>query len=91
VASISGFKYYLLILDDFSHYSWTFPLRLKSDTFSTITHFSLMFLHSLGARLRVFSATMVENSTTPPLARSFSTMVSTFACLVLTPHHRTVK
>jgi hypothetical protein len=35
--SISGSKYYLIILDDFLHYSWTFPLRLKSDTFSTIT------------------------------------------------------
>jgi hypothetical protein len=27
VISISGYKYYLLILDDFSHYLWTFPLR----------------------------------------------------------------
>jgi hypothetical protein len=26
--SVSRFKYYLVILDDFSHYSWTFPLRL---------------------------------------------------------------
>jgi hypothetical protein len=39
VPSVSGYKYYLLILDDFSHYIWTFPLRLKSDTFSTMTHF----------------------------------------------------
>ena len=33
IPSISGFKYYLVILDDCSHYLWTFPLRLKSDTF----------------------------------------------------------
>ena len=39
VLSISGFKYYLVILDDYSHYLWTFPLRLKSDTFATLTHF----------------------------------------------------
>lgn len=39
VVSISGYKYYLILLDDCSHYSWTFPLRLKSDTFSTISHF----------------------------------------------------
>jgi hypothetical protein len=32
VVSASGFKYYLVILDDCSHYLWTFPLRLKSDT-----------------------------------------------------------
>jgi hypothetical protein len=39
VISISGYKYYLLILDDFSHYLWTFPLRQKSNTFPTLSHF----------------------------------------------------
>jgi transposase InsO family protein len=36
---VSGHKYYLVILDDCSHYIWTFPLRLKSDTFATLSHF----------------------------------------------------
>jgi histone deacetylase 1/2 len=39
VLNISGYKYYLVIIDDFSHYSWTFPLRAKSDTFPTLLHF----------------------------------------------------
>ncbi|WVZ83833.1 hypothetical protein U9M48_030931 [Paspalum notatum var. saurae] len=39
VLSISSYKYYLVVLDDFSHYYWTFPLRTKSDAFSTILHF----------------------------------------------------
>jgi hypothetical protein len=39
VVSALGSKYYLIILDDFMHYSWTFPLRLKYDTFLTITQF----------------------------------------------------
>jgi hypothetical protein len=39
ILSLSGYKYYLVILDDFSHFLWTFPLRLKSDTFATLTHF----------------------------------------------------
>ena len=39
VMSISGYKYYLVVLDDFSHYSWTFPLRAKSDAFPTLLHF----------------------------------------------------
>jgi hypothetical protein len=39
VLSLSGYKYYLVILDDYSHFLWTFPLRLKSDTFLTLTHF----------------------------------------------------
>jgi hypothetical protein len=36
---LAGYKYYLLILDNFSHFFWTFPLRLKFDTFPTLTHF----------------------------------------------------
>ncbi|EEC82022.1 hypothetical protein OsI_25984 [Oryza sativa Indica Group] len=39
VSSVSGYKYYLVILDDCSHFVWTFPLRLKSDTFRTLTNF----------------------------------------------------
>jgi hypothetical protein len=39
VINLSGYKYYLIILDYFSHFLWTFPLRLKSDTLSTLTHF----------------------------------------------------
>jgi hypothetical protein len=39
VLCLSGYKYYLVILDDFSHFLWTFPLRLKSDTFTTLKHF----------------------------------------------------
>jgi hypothetical protein len=30
---MSGYKYYLVVVDDFSHYSWTFPLRAKSEAF----------------------------------------------------------
>jgi len=39
VPSISRYKYYLVVLDDFSHYSWTFPLRAKSEAFSMLSHF----------------------------------------------------
>jgi hypothetical protein len=37
--SVSCYKYYLVILDDCTHYLWTFPLCLKSDTFSTLAGF----------------------------------------------------
>jgi hypothetical protein len=51
VISISGYKYYLLILDDFSHYLWTSPLRQKSDTYPTLSHFfawvSTQFGHTI--------------------------------------------
>jgi hypothetical protein len=39
VVSVSGSKYYLVILDDFTHYLWTFLLKLKSDIFTTLSNF----------------------------------------------------
>jgi hypothetical protein len=39
ITNVSGYKYYLVILDDFTHFLWTLPLRLKSDVFSTLSHF----------------------------------------------------
>jgi hypothetical protein len=36
---VSGSKYYLVILNDFTYYLWTFPLKLKSDTFTTLSNF----------------------------------------------------
>ena len=52
VVSISGYKYYLVILDDCTHYLWTFPLRLKSDTFSTLAHFIAHASTQFGARVK---------------------------------------
>jgi hypothetical protein len=39
VVCVSGSKYYLVILDDYTHYLWTFLFKLKSDTFTTLSHF----------------------------------------------------
>ena len=39
VISISRYKYYLVVVDDYSHYSWTFPLRAKFDAFLALVHF----------------------------------------------------
>jgi transposase InsO family protein len=39
IPSFTGFKYYLIVLNDFSHYVWTFPLRHKSDVNATIQNF----------------------------------------------------
>jgi hypothetical protein len=39
VKSVSSYKYFLFILDDFTHYLWTFPLRQKSEVFSMLSNF----------------------------------------------------
>jgi transposase InsO family protein len=39
VTSTSGFKYYWVLLDNFTHFCWTFPHRHKSDVFTTLVNF----------------------------------------------------
>jgi histone deacetylase 1/2 len=39
IPSLSGCKYYLTVVDDYSHFIWTFPLRLKSDVHNTLLYF----------------------------------------------------
>ncbi|KAE8815986.1 Retrotransposon protein [Hordeum vulgare] len=39
VLSVSGYQYYLVILDDFTHYVWTFPIRHKSEVHRLLTAF----------------------------------------------------
>jgi len=39
ITSNSGFQFYLVVLDDYSHYVWTFPLRHKSDVLPTLISF----------------------------------------------------
>jgi hypothetical protein len=45
VVSISGYKYYLLIIDDHSYFMSTFPLRVKYDTFFILSIFFCLCLH----------------------------------------------
>jgi histone deacetylase 1/2 len=62
-----GFKYYLIIIDDCSHFIWTFPLRLKSETFSTLSNF---FAYVLTQFNRTIKAVQCDNG------REFDTVVS---------------
>ncbi|GJX50039.1 retrovirus-related pol polyprotein from transposon TNT 1-94 [Tanacetum coccineum] len=39
IASSSGFKYYVLFLDHYSHYLWIYPLRTRSEVFQKFLHF----------------------------------------------------
>lgn len=39
VLSISGFQYYLVLIDYFSHFYWAFPLHKKSEAFEHIATF----------------------------------------------------
>jgi hypothetical protein len=53
ILSVSGFKYYLVVLDGCSHYLWTFPLQLKSDAFPTLTQFFAYVKTQFGVTIKV--------------------------------------
>jgi hypothetical protein len=91
VPSVSGFKYYLVILDDSSHHLWTFPLRLKFDTYTTLAYFLALSPPSLAPLLRVRNVTTVASSTIPALALSFSRMLLLYACRAPTPRSKMAK
>lgn len=40
-----GYKYYVVFLDDYTHYLWIVPLRNKSDMFQTIRAF-ISYVHT---------------------------------------------
>jgi hypothetical protein len=50
---VSGSKYYLVILDDFTHYLWIFPLKLKSDSFTTLSNFFVYVSTQFGRTVKV--------------------------------------
>jgi hypothetical protein len=52
IVSVSGSKYYLFILDDFTHYLWNFPLKLKSDTFTTLSNFFAYLSTQFGSTVK---------------------------------------
>jgi hypothetical protein len=39
IPSTSGYCYYLIIVDDFTQYFWSFPLRKKSEVYATFVAF----------------------------------------------------
>ena len=88
---MSGYRYYLVIVDDFSHYSWTFPLRAKSETFPTL-HFFAWVSTQFGLTIRAVQCDNgheFDNST----SRTFFLSLGVFscACLVRIPLLRTAR
>ncbi|KAM1900185.1 hypothetical protein ACFX14_029161 [Malus domestica] len=52
--SINGFKYYVVFIDDFSRYSWLYPLKFKSDVFSTFVAFKKLVENMFNTTIKSF-------------------------------------
>lgn len=51
---LSGFRYYVLFLDELTHYLWVYPLRRKSEVFSKFLHFTAYVKTQFGATIKAF-------------------------------------
>jgi transposase InsO family protein len=49
-------KYYLVVLDDFTHFCWTFPLKHKSDVFTTFVNFHSYVRTQLNLPIKIIQA-----------------------------------
>jgi hypothetical protein len=83
VSSVSGFKYYLVVLDDCSHFVWTSPSVSNLTPFPPSPISLLMFTHNSVAPSKPCSATMVVNSIIPPFVLFCSPKVFLYACPAL--------
>jgi hypothetical protein len=52
IPSISVYKYYILFVDDFSRYTWIYPLHHKSDAFQSFVKFKLLVETQFNCKLR---------------------------------------
>lgn len=54
VVSFSGYKYYLLLVDDFTKYCWLFPLHKKSDVSSYVQAFKVFVSNHFSMSIKTF-------------------------------------
>jgi len=85
VASISGAQYYLVILVDFTHFCWTFPLVHKSKVAPRIINFCAFVQHSSAFLSRLFRRTttlssliMSSRPSLPPAASTYDSLLSLY-------------
>ena len=89
--SVSGYKYYLVVLDDFTHYLWTFPVRAKSNTFLHLNTSLPTSLSNLTQLSNLSSVAMVANLAIKLLTFFSYPSVPPFACLAHIPLLKMVK
>jgi transposase InsO family protein len=52
IPSLSNYKYYIIFMDDFSRYTWIYPLHHKSDVYQTFVKYKLLVETQFNYKLR---------------------------------------
>lgn len=61
ILSNGGFPFYLLIVDEFSRYSWFYPLQQKSQVFPTSVQFKIMAENMLSTNIKALQTIRARN------------------------------
>ncbi|KAJ0446564.1 putative RNA-directed DNA polymerase [Helianthus annuus] len=56
ITSTDGYQYYVLFIDDFSRFTWFYPLKRKSDFFDILKVFLAFVQTQFGTKLKVFQS-----------------------------------
>lgn len=65
IYSLSGCKYYIIFVDDFTRYTWFYPLHHKSDTYSCFVKFKTLVETQFSRKVRQLQSDGGGN--TPPI------------------------
>lgn len=58
LSSPSGFRYYVVFIDEFSRYTWLYPLRQKSDLLQTFNQFKTLVENQLTKKIKIIQSDM---------------------------------
>ena len=56
VKSNLGFNYYVLFIDDYSRFTWLYPLKLKSDFFDIFLQFQKLVENQYSTKIKIFQS-----------------------------------
>lgn len=56
VKSVSGYAYYVIFVDDFSRFTWFYPMRHKSEFFDIFLNFQRLVENQLSTTIKVFQS-----------------------------------
>jgi len=54
ITSKTGYKYYMVLIDNFSHFIWVYPLKYKSETFPTVVKFHRLIATQFNRLIKTF-------------------------------------
>ncbi|KAI3822382.1 hypothetical protein L1987_09971 [Smallanthus sonchifolius] len=58
VLSLAGYKYYMVLTDDFSNYTWVYPLKFKYETFTKFSQFHQFVSTQFNMKIQTFQCDM---------------------------------